>query len=154
MATTFRPYEPDQMLLLAPDVRDWLPEGHLALDLPRIRGVPWVAPAARGFFGPGPARPTPNRLRPLAARAGRQGRGAASNPGSRLPAAGGTDPRAGSGQVVSHRNFCGLRSAFGSMVTLTSAGPSKASASSSAARRSAGSSTWSPRPPNASIMRS
>ena len=25
MPTTFRPYEPDQMLLLAPDVRDWLP---------------------------------------------------------------------------------------------------------------------------------
>ena len=30
MATTFRPYEPDQMLLLAPDVRDWLTEGHFA----------------------------------------------------------------------------------------------------------------------------
>ena len=33
MATTFRPYEPDQMLLLAPDVRDWLPEGHFAIRL-------------------------------------------------------------------------------------------------------------------------
>ena len=30
MATTFRPCEPDQMLLLAPDARDWLPEGHFA----------------------------------------------------------------------------------------------------------------------------
>ena len=30
MATTFRPYEPEQMLLLAPDVRDWLAEGHFA----------------------------------------------------------------------------------------------------------------------------
>ena len=30
MATTFRPYEPDQMLLLPPDVREWLPEGHFA----------------------------------------------------------------------------------------------------------------------------
>ena len=30
MATTFRPYEPDQMLLLSPDLRDWLPEGHFA----------------------------------------------------------------------------------------------------------------------------
>ena len=30
MATTFRPYEPDQMLLLAPDVRDGLAEGHFA----------------------------------------------------------------------------------------------------------------------------
>ena len=30
MATTFRPCEPDQMLLLAPDVREWLSEGHFA----------------------------------------------------------------------------------------------------------------------------
>ena len=30
MGTTFRPYHPDQALLLAPSVRDWLPEGHLA----------------------------------------------------------------------------------------------------------------------------
>ena len=30
MPTTFRPYDPDQSLLLAPSLRDWLPEGHLA----------------------------------------------------------------------------------------------------------------------------
>ena len=30
MSTTFRPYAPDQSLLLPPDVRAWLPEGHLA----------------------------------------------------------------------------------------------------------------------------
>ena len=30
MSTTFRPYVPDQSLLLPPDVREWLPEGHLA----------------------------------------------------------------------------------------------------------------------------
>ena len=30
MPTTFRPYDPDQLLLLAPSMRDWLPEGHLA----------------------------------------------------------------------------------------------------------------------------
>ena len=30
MSTTFRPYEPDQMLLLPADLRAWLPEGHLA----------------------------------------------------------------------------------------------------------------------------
>ena len=30
MPTTFRPYQPDQGLLLAPDMRDWLAEGHLA----------------------------------------------------------------------------------------------------------------------------
>ena len=30
MSTTFRPYQPDQLLLLSPDVREWLPSGHLA----------------------------------------------------------------------------------------------------------------------------
>ena len=30
MSTTFRPYAPDQMLLLPADLREWLPEGHLA----------------------------------------------------------------------------------------------------------------------------
>ncbi len=30
MPTTFRPYQPDQTLLLAPSLREWLPEGHLA----------------------------------------------------------------------------------------------------------------------------
>ena len=29
MPTTFRPYQPDQMLLLAPDLREWLTSGHL-----------------------------------------------------------------------------------------------------------------------------
>ena len=39
MPTAFRPCEPDRMLLPAPAVRDWLPEGHLALyvsDLHRL----------------------------------------------------------------------------------------------------------------------
>ncbi len=30
MPTRFRPYQPEQGLLLPPDLRDWLPEGHLA----------------------------------------------------------------------------------------------------------------------------
>ena len=30
MPTTFRPYDPDQLLLLPPSLQDWLPEGHLA----------------------------------------------------------------------------------------------------------------------------
>jgi len=30
MLARFRPYHPDQGLLLPPDLRDWLPEGHLA----------------------------------------------------------------------------------------------------------------------------
>ena len=29
MPTTFRPYHPDQFLLLSPDLREWLPPGHL-----------------------------------------------------------------------------------------------------------------------------
>jgi len=31
MGKTFRRYEPNQYLLLPPDLRQWLPEGHLAL---------------------------------------------------------------------------------------------------------------------------
>jgi transposase len=30
MSKTFRPYEPDQLLLMPPALQDWLPEGHLA----------------------------------------------------------------------------------------------------------------------------
>ena len=30
MSTTFRPYQPGQMLLLSPDLQQWLPAGHLA----------------------------------------------------------------------------------------------------------------------------
>jgi len=30
MPTTYRPYEPDQLLLLPPSLKEWLPEGHLA----------------------------------------------------------------------------------------------------------------------------
>ena len=30
MPPTFRPYDPDQMLLLPLNLRDWLPAGHLA----------------------------------------------------------------------------------------------------------------------------
>ena len=30
MGTTFRPYQPDQILMLPPDLREWVPEGHLA----------------------------------------------------------------------------------------------------------------------------
>ena len=30
MSTSFRPYHPDQLLLLPPSPRDWLPEKHLS----------------------------------------------------------------------------------------------------------------------------
>src|SRR4030042_6536601 len=48
MAKTFRPYDPDQALLLPPALSDWVPEGHLArgvsgladtLDLSAIEGA-------------------------------------------------------------------------------------------------------------------
>lgn len=55
MTKTFRPYEPDQMLLLPPDLREWLPQDHLvyflsdvveALDLSAIHAG---YPEARGY---------------------------------------------------------------------------------------------------------
>jgi transposase len=30
MSKTFRPYEPDQLMLLPPALSDWMPENHLA----------------------------------------------------------------------------------------------------------------------------
>jgi hypothetical protein len=30
MSKTYRPYNPDQMYLLPPSLKDWLAEGHLA----------------------------------------------------------------------------------------------------------------------------
>jgi len=33
MSKTYRPYEPDQLFLLPPSLRDWLPEGHLVFFL-------------------------------------------------------------------------------------------------------------------------
>ena len=43
MPTTFRPCEPDQMLLLAPNMRDWLPEvlrGGVGVEGCGVHGVP------------------------------------------------------------------------------------------------------------------
>ena len=48
MGTTFRPHQPDQILMLPPDLREWVLEGHLAhhvSDLvdadPRNHGFGW-----------------------------------------------------------------------------------------------------------------
>ena len=38
MPTTFRRYHPDQILLLAPDHREWVPEGHLSHQVERSGG--------------------------------------------------------------------------------------------------------------------
>ena len=57
MSTTFRRYVPEQSLLLPPDLRDWLSEGHLAhhisdlvdgLDLTALRGPHVLRPVRRG----------------------------------------------------------------------------------------------------------
>src|SRR5437667_8438532 len=65
---TFRPYDPDQVLLLAPVLSEWVPEGDLAhfvsdlvesgaLDLAAIyaRGVHKTGRVARGDLGEGSA---------------------------------------------------------------------------------------------------
>ena len=33
MPTTFRPYHPNQPMMMPPDLRDWLPQGHLAFQI-------------------------------------------------------------------------------------------------------------------------
>ena len=38
MPTSYRPYEPDQDLLLPPSLREWLPEGHLAYFIADVVG--------------------------------------------------------------------------------------------------------------------
>ena len=51
MPTTFRPYQPDQLLLLSPDLREWLPPGHLAhhvSDLVDALGVARILRTLRG----------------------------------------------------------------------------------------------------------
>ena len=61
MSTTFRRYAPDQSLLLPPDVREWLPEGHLAHHVSdlvdgledRHSGTRPVGPSVGALAGPG-----------------------------------------------------------------------------------------------------
>ncbi|MDE2832926.1 MAG: transposase [Bacteroidota bacterium] len=36
MATTFRPYQPDQYFLMPPSIRDWLPQDHLAYFICKV----------------------------------------------------------------------------------------------------------------------
>ena len=69
MPTTFRAYQPDQPLLLPPDLQEWVPPGHLAhhvsdvvdaldltsfyVDLPRFGGelVAHARPAISNWTG-------------------------------------------------------------------------------------------------------
>ena len=53
MSTTFRPYEPDQMLLLPADLREWLPEGHLAHHDQRQLFLPVAEDGIGRFMGDG-----------------------------------------------------------------------------------------------------
>lgn len=55
MAKTFRPYEPDQMLLMPPSLADWVPEDHLArfirdlVDTLDLRAIEETYTEERGF---------------------------------------------------------------------------------------------------------
>ena len=47
MPTTFRSYRPDQLQLLPPDIREWLPTGHLVHHVSDL--VDWLDLTA--FYG-------------------------------------------------------------------------------------------------------
>jgi len=55
MAKTFRPYDPEQMLLLPPALQDWVPEGHLArfisdmVDSMDLSEIEEAYPEERGY---------------------------------------------------------------------------------------------------------
>jgi transposase len=51
MAKTFRPYDLDQQLLLPPDLREWLPEGHLALFVSDVVDELDLAAIVRAYDG-------------------------------------------------------------------------------------------------------
>ena len=51
MAKIFRPYDLDQQLLLPPDLRDWLPEGHLALFVSDVVDALNLAGIVRAYEG-------------------------------------------------------------------------------------------------------
>src|SRR5215208_6325202 len=51
MAKTFRPYDLNQQLLLPPDMRDWLPEGHLALFVSDVVDELDLAAIVRAYDG-------------------------------------------------------------------------------------------------------
>ena len=53
MPTTVRPYEPNQTLLLPPDLRDWLPPDHLAYDIADLVDALHLAPFYAPFEGDG-----------------------------------------------------------------------------------------------------
>ena len=53
MPTTFRPYEPNQTLLLPPDLRDWLPPDHLAYDIADLVDTLDLAPFYAPYEGDG-----------------------------------------------------------------------------------------------------
>ncbi len=55
MAKTFRPYDPDQMLLMPPSLADWIPEDHLArfvrdvVEALDLRAIEEAYPEERGY---------------------------------------------------------------------------------------------------------
>ena len=50
-ATRFRPYEPDQLLLLPADMKDWLPEDDLVYFLLDVVGQLDLSPIYQSYDG-------------------------------------------------------------------------------------------------------
>ena len=46
---TFKPYTPDQLLLLPPALQDWLPEGHLAHFISDVVDALDLSPLLRAY---------------------------------------------------------------------------------------------------------
>ena len=85
MSTTFRPYLPEQSLLLPPDVREWLPEGHLAHHRWSAGAVAAVAAGCAGVAAGGPPGAPPlefavRRSRATPAARARQGKARGPDP--------------------------------------------------------------------------
>lgn len=49
MSKTYRPYEPDQMLLLPPSLFDWLPKDHLVFFLRDVLSTIDLSPITRVY---------------------------------------------------------------------------------------------------------
>ena len=59
MPTTFRPYHPNQPMMMPPDLRDWLPEGDLVLP---GHGGDTTIGASKAEFAVFKSRPRPADL--------------------------------------------------------------------------------------------
>ena len=57
MAHQFRPYSPDQIFLMPPSPREWLPEDHLAYQVSDVVGQLDMSPFLAGYSSDGRGAP-------------------------------------------------------------------------------------------------